>query len=369
VKFSSCVCSSKLWLTARPRLLTPLAATLTLTLAAAAITLSVPPTALASPAGAVNAFGNDLSWPQCPRRSGGYGLPGPMPGATFAIVGLNGGGSFYPNPCLAGQVAAARGRHLWTGAYAVMSFPNAWQLARYGGAGTLGARLARVGRAEAAYNLAAMRRAGLRSPMVWVDIEPVGDTPWSASAGANDAVINGVLAGYTARRVRAGIYSYDSAWWQIAGGRYEPSLPTWVPVGRRTRAAAVAAATCATRSFSGSKPWLTQWTDDVRDYDLTCPGIAGNAASGNLLTAYLHIRLAIGSRGRPVAVLQNRLGALAVDGLFGPRTRARVIAFQRSRHLRANGIVTSAVWRGLGAGRGRYTPARVGHMSTLFART
>jgi len=340
------------------------AATLVLTLALAVAGLSVAPTPAAR---ATTAFGNDLSWPQCPSASGGYGLPGPMPSARFAIVGLNGGGSFYRNPCLARQVAAARRRHLWIGAYAVMSYPTRGQLARYGGRGTAAARLTRVGRAEAADNLWAMRRAGLRAPMVWVDVEPVGGTPWSTSARANNAVINGVLAGYRAGRVRAGIYTDSSAWRQITGGRAIPHAPSWVPVGRRARAVAWHA--CARRSSSGSKPWLTQWTDGVRDYDLTCAGVTGRPASGSRLTPYLHVRLSFGSRGAAVRVLQRRLGRLVPDGLFGARTRARVVAFQRRARLRANGIVTAAVWRALGAGH-RYTPpGRGSYMPVIFART
>jgi peptidoglycan hydrolase-like protein with peptidoglycan-binding domain len=355
-------------LTAQPHLLTTLAATLALTLAAAASSVAAAAPAGASPApvGGVAAFGNDISWPQCARGQGGYGLPGPMPGATFAVLGLNGGGSFYPNPCLARQVAAARGRHLWTGAYAIMTYPSGRQLAWYGGAGTAATRLARVGRLEAAYNLANMHRAGLRSPMVWVDAEPVDGAPWSANAAANNAVIDGVITGYKAGGVRVGIYSYGNAWKAITGGRALPKVPTWVPVGHKGQA--VAGATCALVSYAASKPWLTQWTDGVRDYDRTCPGITGKAAKGNHLTPYLNSVLAIGSRGGAVAVLQRHLGGLIPDGAFGALTRARVVAFQRSRHLQANGIITSVVWRSLGAG-GPYTPARGSMMGTLFAST
>lgn len=46
--------------------------------------------------------------------------------------------------------------------------------------------------------------------------------------------------------------------------------------------------------------------------------------------------------------LLNARGAkLVVDGVFGPKTKAAVIAFQRSHGLVANGVVAAATWRKL----------------------
>ena len=362
----------ELALTIRPGRLTTIAATLALILSASASSVSsvsVAPPVSASPAPApgATAYGNDISWPQCPKGDGGNGLPGPMTSASFAVLGLTDGGSFRANPCLARQVGSVKARHLWAGAYAISTYPTSEQLTRYGGTGTLPVRLGRVGAAQAGFNLATMARVGLRSPMVWVDVEPRTPSPWSASAVNNNAVIDGVIARYKAAGVRAGIYSYNKAWKAITGARVLPGVPTWVPVGHKGQA--VAAATCAVASYAGSKPWLTQWTDDVRDYNLTCPGVTGRAARGNLLTPYLGVGLASGSRGDAVLMLQRRLGAPNPDGVFRATTRARVVAFQRARHLTANGIVGSAVWRALGAGTGTYSPPVPGSMSALFAST
>jgi len=356
--------------TIRPGRLTTIAATLVLILSALAssvspVTIATPASAAGAPAPGTTAYGNDISWPQCPKGGGGYGLPGPMATASFAVLGLTDGGSFRANPCLAAQVASVRTGHLWAGAYAVSTYPTSAELARYGGSGTLPVRLGRVGAAQAGYNLATMARVGLRSPMVWVDVEPRTQSPWSASAANNNAVIDGVIARYKAAGIRAGIYSYNKAWKSIAGARILRGVPTWVPVGHKGRA--VAAATCAVASYAGSRPWLTQWTDGVRDYNLTCPGVTGWVGRGNLLTPYLNVRLASGSRGGAVAELQRRLGAPNADGMFGATTRDRVVAFQRARHLSANGIVGSAVWRALGAGTGTYTPPVRGFMGDLFA--
>ena len=357
----------------RPARLTTIAATLTLILSVGASSVT-PPVSVARPASAPRApirgpiaYGNDISWPQCPKGGGGYGLPGPMASASFAVLGLTDGGSFRANPCLADQVASVKVRHLWVSAYAIHTYPTAAELTRYGGTGTLAVRLGRVSAAQAAFNLTTMARVGLRSPMVWVDIEPRTPSPWSASTANNNAVIDGVLARYRAAGMRAGIYSYDKAWKAITGGRNLRGVATWVPVGHKGQSAAKA--TCALASYAGSKPWLTQWTDDARDYNLTCPGVTGRVASGNLLRPYLNVRLASGSRGDAVAVLQRQLGAATADGAFGLTTRARVVAFQRARHLTADGIVGPAVWRALGAGTGTYSPAVRGFMTDLFTPT
>ena len=102
-------------MTARPRLLTTVAATIALALAATATSLAVALLASASRAHApgVTAYGNDISWPQCPSSQGGYDLPGPTRGASFAVVGLTDGGSFRANPCVSRQVRAVKARHLW----------------------------------------------------------------------------------------------------------------------------------------------------------------------------------------------------------------------------------------------------------------
>jgi Putative peptidoglycan binding domain len=355
--------------TIRPGRLTAMVVTLILILSASASSVTVVVAVKASPAPGpgATAYGNDISWPQCPEGGGGNGLPGPMASASFVVLGLTDGGSFRANPCLADQVASGKARHLWTGAYAISTYPTGEQLTRYGGTGTLPGRLGRVGAAQAEFNLTTMAQVGLRSPMIWVDVEPSTRTPWSARADNNDAVIDGVIARYKAAGLRTGIYSYAKAWKAITGGRVLPGVPTWVPVGHK--GPVVAAAVCIVASFAGSKPWLTQWTDDVRDYNRTCPGVTGWAARGNPLTPYVNVGLASGSRGGAVAVLQRRLGAPNADGVFGPTTLARVVAFQRSRHLTANGIVDSEMWRALGAGTSTYTPAVRGFMGALFAST
>ena len=237
------------------------------------------------------ATGSDISWPNCPL---GMGIPErptlnkPMPisSASFVIMGLTNGPAFYANPCLASQVRWVKTRHLWAGAYSIVSYPSAAELARYGGAGTLQQKLRRVGLTQAARNLVVMRKAGLRAPMVWVDVEPVKGWPWSADVAANNAVIDGVLAGYRAAGLRTGLYSYAYGWQQITGGRQLPVVPIWATSGKNSAAAAAARRT--TGRFSGGPIWLAQWSDGERDYNLTCPGVTGTKSStGTMRTMFV----------------------------------------------------------------------------------
>lgn len=232
--------------------------------------------ALPHPASLVN--GGDVSWPNCPRGMGipgrrGYGLPMPVRSARFVVVGATNGPAFTRNPCLRSQVQWAKQRHLWVSAYAVIHYPTASELRRYGGRGGLARRLYHVGQAEARHALVTLRRAGVRTPMVWVDVETVGGHKWSGRSSLNNALIAGVLGEYQRAHVRTGIYSYASAWKRITGNKRLAS-PTWVPAGTNRRGDALLK--CTRRSFSGGKVLMGQWSDGKRDYDVTCAGTAAS---------------------------------------------------------------------------------------------
>lgn len=71
------------------------------------------------------AHGVDLSWPQC-RAAQAAHMPTRRP--TYAVLGLTDGRGFSANPCLAGQLAWARARHIPVGAYLVPTYPTPAQL-------------------------------------------------------------------------------------------------------------------------------------------------------------------------------------------------------------------------------------------------
>ncbi len=71
-----------------------------------------------------------------------------------------------------------------------------------------------------------------------------------------------------------------------------------------------------------------------------------HSTSSDRVSASSSSLLQVGSRGSAVAQVQRRLNITA-DGVFGPRTRAAVIAFQRSHRLAADGVVGPQTRRAL----------------------
>ena len=87
--------------------------------------------------------------------------------------------------------------------------------------------------------------------------------------------------------------------------------------------------------------------------------------------AYDKVVLKVGSKGSAVKALQGALRVKPVDGEFGPLTRAAVVRYQKAKHQKATGVVTSAVWRALSAdARPKPKPApQAGTQARAEART
>jgi hypothetical protein len=226
-------------------------------------------------------LGGDLGWPQCPRGMGipqrrSQGAPLPLAGVRYVVIGLTNGPGFVANPCLADQVDWARRHRLLTAAYAVASQPDAGTVARYGTDGPFDAStrlgaLANTGYQQARLNLTSMIEAGLRSPIVWIDVEPVPDFDWSADPVANAAVVRGVARGYVSAGYRIGIYSTPYLWTQIVGD-LALGVPEWRAAGLTSRAEA--ARRCGDDwGIQGGDAVLSQWVEQDRDRNVTCPGV------------------------------------------------------------------------------------------------
>ena len=235
-------------------------------------------------------LGADAGWPQCPRGMGipqkrSMGSPMPLGGARFVILGVTNGPGFYRNPCLADQTAWVRQRHLLGGAYSVISWPDAVTLRRYGGRGPydgstrLGA-LSNVGYQQALFNLATMKEAGLVSPVVWLDVEPVPEFDWSDDVVANAAVVSGAARGYTDAGSRIGAYSTHYLWRSVVG-ELRLGVPEWRAAGQTSRAEALRR--CGrSSSFQGGPSVISQWVEQGRGQNVTCPG------TSSAMSAWFH---------------------------------------------------------------------------------
>jgi hypothetical protein len=236
------------------------------------------------PRGAGPVLGADIGWPQCPKGLGiperrTLGSPLPLPEAEYVVVGLTNGPGFTVNPCLADQVARVRELHLLAAAYAVVSYSARDAVTEHGQAGPydgdteLGA-LANTGYQQSLANVRAMRSAGLASPIVWVDVEPVPDFEWSNDPVANAAVVEGATRGYADAGYRVGVYSTPYLWSEIVGD-LALGLPEWRAAGQTSRAEALTRCG-ADGAIQGGRPVLGQWVAQQRDQNVTCPGISAD---------------------------------------------------------------------------------------------
>lgn len=229
-------------------------------------------------------IGADASWPQCPRGMGipekrTLGAPMPLEDAKYVILGLTNGPSFTPNPCLADQVRWVRERDMMLAAYAVHSYPSQLQLARYGGQGPFDAgsrlgRLANVGYAQTQFDLATMRQAGMRSPIIWLDVEPVPSFEWSSDEQANAAVFRGAARGLRDAGLKVGAYSTPSLWEGVVGDFSLGGVPEWRAAGPTSQAEALRR--CEDDwAFQGGTAIMGQWVQYGRDRNITCPDATG----------------------------------------------------------------------------------------------
>lgn len=223
-------------------------------------------------------FGHDISWPQCSTAQGGFGLPLPPPASQFVIIGLTRGLAFTENPCLADQVAWARTNGKPAHGYAMGTYPTTAQLNTYGTQGpwssaTHAGRLSNVGYSEARFAVQSMTRVGFRPPVVWIDIEPRPAQPWPAATAAqrldNRYLIEGLMRGLRDSGFAYGFYSYTAGWQEITGSWRLSGVPVWATAGTLDYPTE-ALDRCFQPSFSAGRVYISQWYDNVRDYDRTC---------------------------------------------------------------------------------------------------
>lgn len=294
--------------------------------------------------------GYDVSWPQCRGRAAHH-----MPGrrASFVILGLTNGSGHTVNPCLRSQRAWARAHHVPTSGYLVPSYPDRAQrrAARRSVHGhcrrTPRCVLHRDGVLQARDALATMRATHLHASRVWVDVEFRHYHPWTHRRHANAAVVKGVVHGLRRAHMPLGVYTTSYMWHAIVGG-YRLHVPNWLPVGHGGPRRALGM--CRT-SATGGKTWIAQYTRAL-DSDLTCPTLSAHRRHRSALWPFRHTTQQLLSKGRPVRLIQRRLG-IAVTGTFDAPTVLAVTRWQRNHALPATGRITPTDWRALGAYRMR----------------
>ncbi|WP_027861767.1 hypothetical protein [Marmoricola sp. URHB0036] len=230
-------------------------------------TPSIEVPALPTPRDVGSLLGGDISWPQCPKGMGipekrSEGLPLPDSSARFVVIGLTNGPGFVANPCLASQVAWAKSHHLLVAAYSVISGPT-----RFSPSGVTGEEL---GRRQAQFNIASLKKAGLQTPIVWLDVESVPHFDWGSDKQANAAVVRGAAQGYTDAGYAVGVYSTPYLYESVVGD-LALRVPEWRAAGQTSRAEALRR---CRRDWviQGGAGVLGQWVEDQRDRNVTCPG-------------------------------------------------------------------------------------------------
>jgi hypothetical protein len=289
--------------------------------------------------------GYDVSWPQCSGAQSHH-MPGGSP--RYVVLGLTHGAGHTANPCLADQLAWARGRGTAVGGYLVPSYPTAAQRSAastgaFGVCTSLRCKLRNDGAAQAADALGVMQRVGLDLPMVWVDVEFRTGPAWSHVDKRNRAVLHGVFRGLRDADMHFGIYTTSYMWDHITGGM-KVRVPNWLPAGNGDPA--VAKSRCATTG-SGGRTWLVQYTREW-DENLTCPVMDAVPGRRSPLWSYRYTTLSTGSTGDAVTALQKALD-ISQSGSYDVATTAAVSQFQIDRSLPVTGSVDIDDWRALGA--------------------
>jgi hypothetical protein len=218
--------------------------------------------------------GFDASFPQCGKSIPSSSSNGMVYG--FAILGVNGGQEFTPNPCLAVQY----GRGGETGSspafYIDLNSPTPATaiFGQFGPKGLCGETNAACqsynfgyngAQTAFAYAMASVGTAAAASGVWWLDVET--GKPWSANPGDNAQVIQGSIDYFHDHSLTVGAYSVLWMWNQIAGREYRPGIPAWISGGKSLTAAPQL---CTAESFTGGPIWVVQVPRQNYDEDYGC---------------------------------------------------------------------------------------------------
>jgi hypothetical protein len=241
------------------------------------------PTPAPDPSGGAT-LGYDVSWPQCDDEH-----PEPI---GFAIVGVNGGRVYKPNPCLAAQLAWAgpgsdlymntanpgpgnsefwpsgqeRPRECDTDATPGPGTPDCAYLYGWNAAAD-SYRLALAAYVELGWTDAAEER--LPGDITWwLDVETANS--WQHDRSLNVAALRGVVDFLESMKVEeVGFYSTPLLWLRVTGSTDAfAAYPAW-HAGAHSREEAEER--CAHDAFTGGELRFVQWIENGIDTNLRCP--------------------------------------------------------------------------------------------------
>jgi hypothetical protein len=271
---------------------------------------------------ATGSVGFDVSYPQC-------GQPFPAGGA-FAIVGVNAGLPFSPNPCLAAQLSAAgAGAEL----YANTADPGPATSAHWpaGQATPQPCPTAADDVAACAYDygwnaaLDAYADAdGAAATTWWLDVESANS--WETVPANNVAAIQGAVDYLRSVGVPSlGIYASPADWLAITGGsRVFAALPLWLPGAVSQDDAA---ARCSQTSPTGGPIALVQFPATGAGGDVECSTVPFLALAA-----------------RPAAVTAGRASAPLVVRLPAPAPAPLSVAYSTTSASGAFSTSTAGPW-------------------------
>jgi hypothetical protein len=231
--------------------------------------------------------GNDVSYPQCGRT-----LPS---GQAFGIVAVNEGLANNTNPCLAAEIAWARGssgatRQPRASLYVNTADPGPHGITDWPASnddpitgrhvrdpyGACAGQDTQACAWQYGWDMADMdaRTRGVSGPggyRWWLDVETVNS--WESSSKNNRADLEGMTAYFRGIGGTVGIYSTIKQWGPITGtvGPASPlyRLPDWIP-GAKTLSRAKKNCGLAPLTGGGTVT-VTQWAAPSTNRDFSCP--------------------------------------------------------------------------------------------------
>jgi len=207
--------------------------------------------------------GYDVSWPNCTQK--------PPADTSWGVVGVTGGLSFKPNPCMATEAT-------WFKQYALYintGYPGRDRALRYAHtpqtcpSNNEFCLAYNYGYNAAYYAVRLASQQNMHASWWWLDVETANS--WSDDPLVNRASLMGAVAAVRHDTLFAhiGYYAYPGQWDLITGKWDGAGLPAWVATGSARQTAATKA--CLADSFTTGKVVLGQYVQRL-DRNLVCAG-------------------------------------------------------------------------------------------------